>query len=147
MFEDDECQAVLKVIKDLPDASKTEFDTKIRPQFLFALLYLLGLRINEVVTSYWPSFGQKDGRWWFFVKGKGDKLGHVSVNDELLDYVKTYRQHIGKGASLPNIYEQENLIVAKDTGSHISLGLCITWLNMWALLRRIVLRIKQAKKS
>lgn len=116
MLEDDEWQAMLKVINEMPDATRNEFDVKIRTQFLFALLYLLGLRINEVITSPWSAFRQKDGRWWFFVKGKGDKLGHVPVNDELLEYVKAYRAHIGKESPLPNIYEQDNLIVAKDTG-------------------------------
>lgn len=111
----DEWQAILDTLKNMPEDSLAAIDLKMRTQFLFAILYLLGLRIHEVVSHSWNAFRKKDGKWWFFVKGKGDKLGHIPVNDQLLEYVKAYRQHLGKEA-LPSPHEVERLIVSQKTG-------------------------------
>jgi hypothetical protein len=86
----------------------------MRTQFLFSLLYLLGLRIHEVALSSWNAFRKRDGRWWFFIKGKGGKPGHVPVNEQLLSYVKSYRLHLGM-SPLPNLDETQNLLVSKKT--------------------------------
>ena len=115
MLEADEWEAILQVLNTLPTKTKEDIDLKIRTQFLFACLYLLGLRIHEVAGHSWNAFRQKDGKWWFFVKGKGDKPAHIPVNDQLLEYVKAYRQHLGKDA-FPAAYEEDPLIVSRKTG-------------------------------
>lgn len=115
MLEADEWQAILDVLNNMPDRNQDETDLKIRTQFLFAVLYLLGLRISEVTGHCWNSFRLMDGKWWFFVKGKGDKPGHIPVNDKLLNYVKAYRLHLGKDA-FPAAYEEDPLIVSRKTG-------------------------------
>lgn len=115
ILEMDEWQAILDALKNMPEDSFTAIDSKMRTQFLFAILYLLGLRIHEVVSHSWNAFRQKDGKWWFFVKGKGERLGHIPVNDQLLDHVRAYRQHLGKEA-LPHPYETDRLILSQKTG-------------------------------
>lgn len=111
MLEDDEWQAVLKALNDMPTSDIEAIDLKLRTQFLFAMLYLLGLRISEVAENSWNCFRQKDSKWWFFVKGKGGKEGHIPVNDKLLVYVRAYRKHLGKDP-MPAPYETERMIVA-----------------------------------
>lgn len=96
MLEVDEWQAVQETLQNLPESTTKQQRFKTRTQLLFALLYLLGLRIHEVAQASWGSFRPLNGNWWFFVKGKGGKLGHVPVNDQLLSMVKIYRLSLGK---------------------------------------------------
>ncbi len=114
MLEDDEWEAIQTTLNNMPEQSKEEIDNKLRTQFLFALLYLLGLRIHEVVISSWNAFRQMDGNWWFFIKGKGGKPGHIPVNEQLLSFVKIYRLHLGK-MPLPTSVETESLFISKKT--------------------------------
>ena len=116
MLEEDEWQAILQVLDNMPEGNKDAVDLKIRTQFLVAMLYLLGLRISEIASHSWNAFRQKDGKWWFFVKGKGDKFGHIPVNDKLLDYVRAYRLHLSLDEELPQVYETQRLIVSYKTG-------------------------------
>ena len=114
MLEVDEWQAVQSVLQNLPDTSPKELDYKLRSQFLFALFYFLGLRINEVASHSWNALRYYQGNWWFFVCGKGGKLGHIPVNHQLLSFIKVYRLHLGK-AALPKIDETEHLLISKLT--------------------------------
>jgi integrase len=114
MLEVDEWVAVQKVLEGMPVETLQDIDNKMRTQFLFSLLYLLGLRIHEVALSSWNAFRKRDGRWWFFIKGKGGKPGHVPVNEQLLSYIKSYRLHLGI-SPLPNLDEAKNLLVSKRT--------------------------------
>lgn len=114
MLEDDEWQAVQQILTDLPEDSLVAIDHKLRTQFLFSLLYLLGLRVHEVTQHTWGAFRQLNGQWWFMVRGKGDKLGHIPVNDQLLSMVKIYRLHLNK-SPLPLTNEAEHLIVSRKT--------------------------------
>jgi site-specific recombinase XerD len=114
MLEVDEWEAVQQVLHTMSAETLTEIDNKMRTQFLFALLYLLGLRINEVALSSWNAFRKREGSWWFFIKGKGGKPGHVPVNDQLLSYVKSYRLHLGL-PPLPHLEETKNLFISKKT--------------------------------
>lgn len=114
MLEADEWVAVQKALQEMPEKTAREIDNKMRTQFFFALLYLLGLRVHEVALSSWNAFRQRNGSWWFFIKGKGGRLGHVPVNEQLLSYIKAYRLHLGK-SPLPNLEETTGLIVSKKT--------------------------------
>jgi site-specific recombinase XerD len=114
MLEQDEWLAVEKALDSLPEDDEDKIDHKMRTQFLFALLYLLGLRIHEVVNHGWNAFRKLNGRWWFFVYGKGDKLGHVPVNEQLLSMVKIYRIYLNK-KPLPEAHENERLLISKKT--------------------------------
>jgi integrase len=94
ILEDDEWQALLTTLHALPELSSRERDEKARLRWLVAVLFLLGLRINELETHTWRSFAQVRGDWWFWVKGKGDKLGKVPVNEELLHEMIRFRRHL-----------------------------------------------------
>ena len=111
MLEADEWEALQQALNDLPEKTQKEIGDKIRTQFLFGLFYFLGLRVNEVAEHTWRAFQYKDEQWWFFVKGKGGKLGHIPVHHKLLKLAKIYRIHLGK-TILPESNEEDPLIVS-----------------------------------
>ena len=120
MLEIDEWEAVQQALLEMPTDTNQQKEEKCRTQFLFALLYLLGLRINEVVTHTWASFRKKDGKWWFFAKGKGDKLGHIPVNEQLLSFIKVYRSYM-QLSQLPLPDENEGLIRSTKTNQPLKI--------------------------
>lgn len=114
MLENDEWEALQQALQNMPIKTNEEIDNKMRTQFLFALLYLLGLRIHEVALSSWNAFRKREGQWWFFIRGKGGKPGHIPVNEQLLSYVKSYRLHVGL-TPLPTLDETNRLLISKRT--------------------------------
>jgi len=114
MLEADEWQAVEETLQNLPEQEGKEQLYKTRTQLLFGLLYLLGLRIHEVSQATWGAFRKLNGNWWFFVKGKGGKLGHVPVNDQLLSMIKIYRLSLNK-LPLPEEGELEPVFISVKT--------------------------------
>jgi integrase len=119
MLEVDEWQAVQAVLQDLPEHGERQQQYKTRTQLLFGILYLLGLRIHEVANATWGSFRKLNGNWWFFVKGKGGKLGHVPVNDQLLSIIKIYRLSLKK-LPLPVEDELESVLISSKTKKPLS---------------------------
>lgn len=111
ILEDDEWQALLDTLTALPEETPRECDEKARLRFMVAMLYLLGLRIDELAQHSWSSFRLIGGRWWFYLVGKGDKGGKIPVNDALLDEVKRFREHFKKSA-LPEAHETQPLILS-----------------------------------
>jgi integrase len=109
MLELDEWQALLQALKEMSDSSPHERDEKERLRFIVAILYLLGLRIHELQTHTWNAFRKVQGDWWFFVQGKGGKLGKVPVNQSLLEAVICYRRHL-KLRDYPEPHEETALI-------------------------------------
>lgn len=86
-----EWQVVIQALNSYPHNAKKE-----RLTFLVTILFLLGLRIDELARATWAQFRQINQKWWFFVQGKGDRLGKIPVNTELLHAVITYRHAQGK---------------------------------------------------
>jgi integrase len=119
MLEADEWSAVQETLQNLPESTSKEQRYKTRAQLLFALLYLLGLRIHEVAQATWGSFRKLNGSWWFFVRGKGGKLGHVPVNDQLLSIIKIYRLSLNK-LPLPEEDDLEPLLAVAKTNKPLS---------------------------
>lgn len=119
MLEEDEWETLLNTLGHFPETTPDEIDVKLKTQLLVAMLYFLGLRLNEVATHSWNAFREKNNQWWFFVKGKGGKEGHVPVNEQLLDFVKKYRAYLGK-SELPNLDEQRPIFVSKKTKRALS---------------------------
>lgn len=111
ILEEDEWEALKETLFNLPESTQQEVKHKARLRFIVSIMFLLGLRINELVTSSWNSFRLNKGKWWFFVRGKGDKLGMVPVNNELLDEIKIYRNSLGL-ADFPSTSEEEPLITS-----------------------------------
>ncbi len=114
MLEEDEWLAIQHALDNMPEGNDKQINNKIRIQFLFAMLYFLGLRIHELASHSWNAFRYRDGRWYFFVKGKGDKLAHIPVHDQLLSFVKVYRVHLGKNP-LPEVDDTEGLLLISRT--------------------------------
>ena len=111
----EEWQAIQAVLAAMPEGNEFEVDNKMRTQFLFALLYFLGLRIHEVVNRTWGHFKQREnGQWWVTVRGKGNKIRQVAVNHQLLEFVKHYRAYLEKPL-LPSADENESLFVSWRT--------------------------------
>ena len=120
MLEADEWEAVQEALREMPEGRDVDIANKMRTQFLFALGYMAGLRIHEIAEHSWNAFKKLDGMWFLFIRGKGGKLRHVPVNDQLLSFAKVYRLSLNKLA-LPSIDEQESLFVSKRTGKALSI--------------------------
>lgn len=91
MLEQDEWVALQEVLQELPTDTEDNKKYKARANLLFCLLYILGLRIEEASSAVWSNFRTIDGKCWMFIQGKGNKLGHIPVNDLLLQTIKNYR--------------------------------------------------------
>ena len=109
ILESDEWAALLHALESLPDIDHHDQDEKERLRFLIAMLYFLGLRIGELASHTWGSFREVQGHWWFFVRGKGNKIGKVPVNDTLLGIAARYRIRWGL-SSQPTPEETRPLI-------------------------------------
>lgn len=90
----EEWHAMLHTLEQWPEGTPLEKNKKVRLTFLVQILYFLGLRIHELATHTWNAFRKIEDQWWFYVMGKGDKLGRIPVNDGLLRAVITYRAYL-----------------------------------------------------
>lgn len=120
ILEPEEWQAMLNTLLSMPECSAHQKDEKERLRFIVAMLYLLGLRVNELVTHVWSSFRFIKKKWWFVVKGKGDKEGMIPVNTALLTEVKRYRKHFQYKTELPELEESSPIIFSWRTGEVMS---------------------------
>ncbi len=111
MLEEDEWQVVQETLESLAEETPSQLTYKLRTQFLFALLYFLGLRVHEVANHTWKAFQFREGKWWFFVRGKGGKLGHIPVHEKLLTFAKLYRIALNK-VPLPEPTEEGSLLIS-----------------------------------
>lgn len=119
ILEVDEWHAMLDTLEKFPESSFTEKEEKARLRFLVYILYFLGLRIDELATHTWSAFRKIEDNWWFFVRGKGDKLAKVPVNDELLRTIIHYRTFLYR-PPLPAANETTPLIHSFRTGNAIT---------------------------
>jgi site-specific recombinase XerD len=111
ILEEDEWIAFKLQLLALPESTPKEWDHKARLRFVVAILFLLGLRINELATHNWSAFRQHESLWWFYVKGKGGKFGMIPVNNELLEELQRYRFHVGLPL-LPQPGEDDTIITS-----------------------------------
>jgi site-specific recombinase XerD len=118
MLEADEWCAVLHTLQNLPAENKVEKEFKARANLLFCMLYILGLRINEASSCTWSNFRKLDGRWWFFIQGKGDKLGHIPVNESLLQAIHNYRAIFGFAQDFNK--DDSYVFTNEETGNNLS---------------------------
>lgn len=109
ILEDDEWQAILNNLYEMPEETAHDRDEKARTRFLISILFLLGLRIDELARHDWSSFRFVNQRWWFYLVGKGDKGAKIPVNDELRSEVERFRIHLGH-SPLPSPDEKGPLI-------------------------------------
>lgn len=110
-------QTCLQLVKELADKNPEKHE---RTLFILSVLYLLYLRISELVSSdRWTPmmkhFYQKvDGSWWFKVVGKGNKLREIAVSDDMLSALKRYREQLNL-SPLPSPNEK-TFLLCKDKG-------------------------------
>lgn len=119
MLTMDEWDALLDTLEQLPEGTEGEKFAKARLTFIIHILYFLGLRINELVTHNWNAFRQIENDWWFYVVGKGDKVGRIPVNDELLRAIIRYRAVLKK-TPYPSPDETTPLITTFKTKTAIT---------------------------
>lgn len=119
MLTIEEWQALLHTLEHLAEQTENERREKARLTFIIHLFYFLGLRVSELTSHSWNAFRKIDGLWWFYVLGKGDKIGRIPVNDELLRAVIHYRTFLKKHP-LPQAQENSPLIASFTTGKAIT---------------------------
>ncbi len=100
--------SAMKLSEENPDKHKRTF-------FMIQLLYGLYLRISELAASKrWSPkmsdfFRDSNDDWWFKTVGKGNKMRHIAVSNDVLDAFKRYREYLGY-SSLPAPDDQQPLI-------------------------------------
>lgn len=105
-------QACLKVAEQMASEMPGLHE---RTLFVLVAMYLMYLRISEVVASdRWAPqmnhfYTDSQGNWWFKTVGKGNKLREIAVSEAMLNALKRYRASLGL-SSLPGIKEKEPLI-------------------------------------
>jgi integrase/recombinase XerD len=114
-LEDDLWQAVKTSIEAMPRDTAREQEHYARVRWLISLLYLMGLRISEVVGNPMGGFFRRrdrDGqdRWWLAITGKGDKERLLPATTELMAELARYRRHYGL-AALPYSGETTPLLL------------------------------------
>jgi site-specific recombinase XerD len=105
-------QCCLETVKEmaLENPSKHE-----RTLFIISALYLLYLRISELVPSdHWTPmmkhfFQDANNSWWFKIVGKGNKMRNVAVSDDMLAALTRYRTSMGL-TSLPSSQDKTPLL-------------------------------------
>lgn len=96
--------------------AKENPDLHERTLFIMTILYLLYLRVSELVTSVrWePTMGDfwqdSQENWWFKTVSKGNKERDITVPDAMLDALKHYRKHRKLATDLPLPNEETTLI-------------------------------------
>ncbi len=117
MLEADEWEAVQQVLQELPASTSDTKRYKARANLLFCLLYLLGLRIEEASTIVWSNFRKLEGRWWCFIQGKGSKLGHIPVNEIMMQTIHNYRAIYNITS---DIEKDDDFIFLNDKGENLT---------------------------
>lgn len=111
-------QMCLETVRDLANRDPEKHE---RTLFMLSALYLLYLRISELVASdrWIPMmkhfYRQSDGSWWFKVVGKGNKLREIAVSDDMLTALKRYRAKLNL-TPLPSPNEKHHLLM-KEKGA------------------------------
>ncbi|MDR5898281.1 site-specific integrase [Halomonas vilamensis] len=105
--------------RPLPNASPRAHFERARQQIIFAFAYLLAPRISEMAAAQMGDFYRREGRWWWQVVGKGDKLAHVPVPDDFFIYLTEWRKTLGLPPQ-PAYQEATPLLRALDSKRGIS---------------------------
>lgn len=63
-----------------------------RRRFIFGFGYLLAPRISEMSAALMGDFARREGRWWWRVVGKGDKLARIPVPPDMVALLQAWRE-------------------------------------------------------
>ena len=103
------------VIGTAEEMAKTHPPLHERTFFIMSILYLMYLRISELVaSSRWTPlmnhfFKDRDENWWFTTVGKGNKQRQIAVSDTMLEALKRWREFLGL-APLPALSDLSPLL-------------------------------------
>ena len=74
-----------------------------RRRLVFGCAYLLAPRISEMSAARMGDFHRREGRWWWRVTGKGDKLAVIPVPPDMIALLMEWRLALGLApAPLPD---------------------------------------------
>jgi site-specific recombinase XerD len=103
------------VLEEAQKMAKKEPETHERTLFIITALYLMYLRISELVAQkrWVPQMGHffddANGNWWFTTVGKGNKQRYIAVSDDMLKALQRYRTKQGL-SPLPSLKDNMPLI-------------------------------------
>ncbi len=66
-----------------------------RRRLVFGFAYLLAPRISEMSAARMGDFHRREGRWWWRVTGKGDKLAVIPVPPDMVALLGDWRESLG----------------------------------------------------
>ncbi|MCG6657131.1 tyrosine-type recombinase/integrase [Halomonas campisalis] len=66
-----------------------------RRRLVFGFAYLLAPRISEMAGARMGDFERREGRWWWRVVGKGDKVARIPVPPDMLALLTQWRERLG----------------------------------------------------
>lgn len=121
-LDDDMWRAVMCAVEAMAPQGCNESMTAEyeRARFVMAFLYLMAPRVGELETHNMNSFREIDGRWWWFVVGKGAKLAKVPAPDDMLQALIRYRKHLGMSAVPTSKDDSPLLRSTRHPGASIS---------------------------
>ncbi|MEQ7993517.1 tyrosine-type recombinase/integrase [Xanthomonas hortorum] len=102
---------VLDFVERMPQSTARERQHFERARWLLRLLHGAGLRAAEAAQARAGDLGQRRGKWWLHVVGKGGVEGDVPVSDEMMGDFARYRASHGLGP-LPGPNETTPLIMS-----------------------------------
>ncbi|WP_163575756.1 tyrosine-type recombinase/integrase [Halomonas faecis] len=91
------------------DASARVRFERSRRRFVFGFAYLLAPRISEMSAARMQDFHRREGRWWWRVVGKGDKVAAIPVPPDMLQLLESWRGTLGL-SPLPAADEEAPLL-------------------------------------
>lgn len=97
-------------LADLPATTPRGRRERARLRFVFGAGYLLAPRVEELAHHTMGSFKRLRGRWWWAVRGKGEKDARMPVPAALLTLLGEYRMAYGL-AELPEAGEGTPLVL------------------------------------
>ncbi|MDI5920556.1 site-specific integrase [Halomonas sp. LR5S13] len=83
------------------DASPRRCYELTRRRLVFGFAYLLAPRVSEMSAARMNDFQRREGRWWWSVVGKGDKVARIPVPPDMMALLAEWRRTLGLAAEPP----------------------------------------------
>ncbi|KPQ19788.1 tyrosine-type recombinase/integrase [Halomonas sp. HL-93] len=84
-----------------------------RRRFIFGFAYLLAPRLSEMADARMGDFQQSEGRWWWSVVGKGNKVARIPLPADMQNCLIEWRLALGL-TGLPTHHDDAPVIRALD---------------------------------
>ncbi|MDQ7731267.1 tyrosine-type recombinase/integrase [Halomonas sp. SpR1] len=78
----------------IEEGSRAHFE-QARRRFIFGFAYLLAPRLSEMADARMGDFQRSEGRWWWHVVGKGNKMARIPLPDDMLECLGQWRLVLG----------------------------------------------------